>query len=226
MGGAIGQVLPTAVGVGISPFPIVAVVLMLVTPRGRANGPAFVLGWLLGLAVVGTIVLSIAGGLGARDHGKPAAWISGLRLALGVLLLLAALRLWRARPREGDDEASTPTWMGALDTFTSVKAFGAGALLAGVNPKNLLLTIAGASVIAQAGITAGQQALVYAVFVLIATIGVGAPVVLYFALGTRSRELLGHVKRWMAEHNAAIQAVLLVVFGVKLIGDAISGFSA
>ncbi len=226
MGGALGQVLPTAVGVAISPFPIVAVVLMLVTPRGRANGPAFVLGWLLGLALLGTIVLSIAGGLGARDQGKPAAWISGLKLALGLLLLLAALRQWRARSGKGGDEAPTPKWMGALDTFTSVKALAAGALLATVNPKNLLLTIAGASVIAQAGITAGQQAVVYAVFALIATIGVGVPVVLYLALGTRSQELLGNVKGWMVEHNAAMQAVLLVVFGVKLIGDAISGFSA
>ena len=226
MGGAIGQVLPTAVGVGLSPLPIVAVVLMLVTPRGGANGPAFVVGWLLGLALVGTIVLAIAGGLGARDHGKPAAWISGLKLALGVLLLLAALRQWRARQRGGDREPPTPKWMGALDTFTSVKAFTAGALLSSVNPKNLLLTIAGASAIAQTGISAGQEAVVYAVFVVIASIGVGAPVVLYLALGSRSQQLLGHVKTWMAANNAAIQTVLLVVFGVKLVGDAISGFSA
>ena len=48
MGEAIGQVLPTAIGVAISPLPIVAVVLMLVTPAGRVNGPAFVLGWIVG----------------------------------------------------------------------------------------------------------------------------------------------------------------------------------
>ena len=29
----------------------------------------------------------------------------------------------------------------------------------------------------------------------------------------------------MARHNAAIMAVILVIIGVKLIGDAISGFS-
>ena len=47
MGEAIGQSLPLAVGVALSPVRIIAVVLMLATARARANGPAFVLGWLL-----------------------------------------------------------------------------------------------------------------------------------------------------------------------------------
>ena len=44
MGEAIGQTLPLAVGVALSPVPIIASILMLVTPRARANGPAFVVG--------------------------------------------------------------------------------------------------------------------------------------------------------------------------------------
>jgi Sap, sulfolipid-1-addressing protein len=56
-GQAIGQSLPIAVGIALSPLPIVAVVLMLVTERGRVNGPAFIVGWWAGLAIVGAIVL-------------------------------------------------------------------------------------------------------------------------------------------------------------------------
>jgi hypothetical protein len=41
IGEAIGQVLQMEVGVALSPLPIVAVVLMLVTPRGRVNGVTF-----------------------------------------------------------------------------------------------------------------------------------------------------------------------------------------
>jgi hypothetical protein len=47
MGEAIGQSLPLAIGVALSPIPIIAVVLMLTTPRARSNGPAFVVGWLV-----------------------------------------------------------------------------------------------------------------------------------------------------------------------------------
>jgi Sap, sulfolipid-1-addressing protein len=78
VGEAIGQMLPSAVGVAISPFPIVAVVLMLVAARGRVNGPVFLVGWWVGIAVVGVIVLTVAKAPGATDEGEPATWVSWL----------------------------------------------------------------------------------------------------------------------------------------------------
>jgi threonine/homoserine/homoserine lactone efflux protein len=224
MGDAIGQMLPSAVGVAISPVPIVAVVLMLVTARGRVNGPAFLLGWWVGLAIVGTVVLLVAGSAGATDEGEPATWVSVLELVLGALLLLVAFRQWQGRP-QGDAEPPMPKWMAALDAFKLPKAAGAGVLLSALNPKNLLLTVAGATAIAQAGIPGGEEAVALAVFVLIASLGVGAPIAIYFALGERAGPLLERLKGWMAHNNAVIMAVLLLIIGVKLIGDAISGFS-
>jgi threonine/homoserine/homoserine lactone efflux protein len=223
MGDAIGQMLPTAVGIAISPLPIVAVVLMLVTPRGRVNGVAFVLGWIAGLAVVGAIVLAVAGGADASDDGQPATWVSVLELVLGLAALLLGARQFRARPRAGETPES-PKWMQALDTLTPAKAAGGGVLLSALNPKNLLLAVAGAATIAQTGIDGGEEAIAYAIFVVVATIGVALPVVLAIALGERSRELLDDLKDWLAAHNAAIMTVLMVVIGFKLIGDAISGF--
>lgn len=224
MGEAIGQSLSLAVGVALSPVPIIAVILMLVTPRARSNGPAFVVGWLLGLAVVGAIVLGLAGP-SASDDGEPASWVSWAELALGVLLVLLAAKQWRGRPR-GDEDAPAPKWMGAIDNFTPPKALGAGAALAGANPKNLLLAIGAAAAIAQTGIDGGEQALAYAVFALVGTIGVGAPVVIFFALGDRAGPVLERLKGWMAHNNGVIMAVLLLVIGVKLIGDAIAGFGS
>ena len=156
MGEAIGQMLPAAVGVAISPFPIVAVVLMLVTPRGRVNAPAFLVGWLIGLGVVGTIVLVFADGADAGESGAPASWVKWLDLVIGVALLLVAVKLFRGRPT-GDEQPATPKWMGQIDGFTPAKAAGLGAVLAGVNPKNLLLTVSGASAIARTGIS-GRRA--------------------------------------------------------------------
>jgi hypothetical protein len=39
MGQAIGEILPLAVGVALSPVPIIAIILMLGTPRARSNAP-------------------------------------------------------------------------------------------------------------------------------------------------------------------------------------------
>ena len=96
-------------------------------------------------------------------------------------------------------------------------------MLGGVRPKNLLLAVGGAAAIAQTGIGGGQQAIAYAVFAVIATIGVAVPVVIYFAMGERSAELLGRLKGWMRRNSPVIVAAVLLVIGVTLIGDGIGG---
>jgi threonine/homoserine/homoserine lactone efflux protein len=225
MGQAIGDVLSLAVGVAVSPLPIVAVVLMLATPRGRANGPAFVLGWIAGVAIIGAAVLLLAGGVGAADGGEPKTWVSVVKLVLGLLLLLAALGQWRGRPR-GDAEPEMPKWMKAIDTFTPAKAAGLAAVLAGPNPKNLMLTLAAGATIAQADLPAGDAAVTLAVLVVVATLGVGTPVAIYFLLGERSKTILADLRDWMVHNNAAIMAVLLLVLGAKIVGDAVAGLTA
>ena len=48
MGAVIGDLLANAVGVAISPVPIIAVILMLFTAKATANSLGFLLGWVLG----------------------------------------------------------------------------------------------------------------------------------------------------------------------------------
>jgi threonine/homoserine/homoserine lactone efflux protein len=221
VGDAIGQVLPFAVVVALSPIPIVGVVLMLGTPRARSNGPAFILGWIVGLSVVGAIVLLVAGGGDASESGEPATWVGVLKLALGALLVLVAAKQWRGRPR-GDADAALPGWMRTVDHFTPGRAIAMGVALSAINPKNLVLTVAAGAAIAQTGIAAGDQAIALAVFVLVATLGPGIPVAIYFLMGERAAHMLDDLKEWMGHHNAAIMAVLCLVIGAKLIGDGIS----
>ena len=49
--------LPLAVGVAISPVPIIAVILMLISARAKANGSAFVGGWVVGIGSVVAVAL-------------------------------------------------------------------------------------------------------------------------------------------------------------------------
>ena len=224
MGKAIGGSLPLAVGIALSPVPIIAVVLMLTSRRAKVNGPVFVLGWLLGLGVVGAIALALAGAGGASTSGSPAVWVSWVEIALGVLLLLVAARQFRGRPH-GEEQAQTPKWMATIDQTKPAAALGLAAVLSGANPKNLLLAVGGAAAIAGTGIPGGQQAIAYLVFALIGTLGVGIPVGIYFAMGDRSETLLAGLKDWMSQHNAVIMSVLCLVIGAKLIGDAISSLA-
>ncbi len=219
MGEAIGESLPIAVGVLISPMPIVALVLMLVSRRAGSNGAAFVAGWLSGIFVLGTLVALLVGAAGSGDADTPT-WASLLKIVLGALLLLLAVRSWRGRPEEGEP-APTPSWMAALDEFNAFKAFGTGVLLGSVNPKNLLLVVSAASTIATATAVTGERIVAMAVFTFVASLGVLVPFGIYLVAGERATRLLEGIKAWMIAHNAAIMTVLLLVLGVKMLGDGV-----
>jgi threonine/homoserine/homoserine lactone efflux protein len=223
MSEAIGQTLPFAVAIALSPIPIIGVVLMLGTPRARHNGPAFVLGWIIGLAAVGALVLLVSNGADASERGGPSDWVNVLKLALGIGLLAIALKQWRGRPRDGQ-EAELPGWMTTVDHFRAPRAAALAVALSAINPKNLVLVVGAAAAIAQTGIPSGDQAIALAVFVAIATLGPAAPVAIYFAIGERSKRLLDDLRDWMAHNNAVIMAVLCLLIAAKLIGDGISGF--
>ena len=119
----------------------------------------------------------------------------------------------------------TPKWMGAVDAFTPAKALGAGVALSVANPKNLLVIIGAAAADAETGISGGEQAVVWLIFTLIAAVGVAIPVVMYFAMGARAADVLDRLKAWMIRNSSVVMAVLCLVIGAKLVGDAISGFS-
>jgi threonine/homoserine/homoserine lactone efflux protein len=225
MGQAIGEVLTFAVGVAISPLPIIGVILMLATPRAKSDGLAFMAGWIGGLAVVGGAVLLFAGGAGATDQGAPADWTSYLELGLGLVLLNVARKQWQGRPKDGEDP-DMPGWMQKIDTYTARNAAILGVLLAAVNPKNLLLVVGAASAIAKTGASTGDQIVALIVFIVIASIGVATPLIVYFAMGDRSQRILEDLKQKMTHNNAAIMAVICVIIAAKLIGSAISQLSA
>src|SRR4051812_14370592 len=142
MGQAIGDLLPSAIGVALSPIPIIAVILILATPKARSNGPAFALGWVLGLIIVSVIVLLVAGGADDADSATSNT-VDIVKLAIGILFLLLAAKQWKGRPQPGED-ATMPKFMAAMDQFAPGKSLVLGAALSGANPKNLALTLAAA----------------------------------------------------------------------------------
>jgi hypothetical protein len=222
MSEAIGHILPLGLVIALSPVPVIAIVLLLSTPRANANGPAFLLGWLAGLGGVGVLVLLVSDAIDASEDSEPSTWVSVLLMVLGAALVLLAVKKWRGRPRAGD-EAALPKWMAAIGGFRPPKALGFGVVLAAANPKHLMVTVAAAAEIAGTGIDAGQEAIAYAVFIAIGTLGVGVPVAVHAVLGERSRAPLDAVQSWMAANNTVIMSVITLVIGVKVLGDGLAG---
>jgi threonine/homoserine/homoserine lactone efflux protein len=222
VGNAIGQMLASAVGIAISPIPLIAVILMLATPRGRSNGVAFALGWICSIALLTALIVAFGGGM--QTGGTPARWTLWLKLALGVLFLLLAGKQWQGRPREGH-AAQTPAWMRTVDTFSPGKSAGLAVVLAVANPKNLVLTVGGAVSIASSGASGGGKTVAVVLMVLIASLCATLPLAVYLFGGEPASRVLTGWKSWMAAHNAAIMIVVLLVLGAKYVGDALSGLT-
>ena len=211
----IGEVLPLALGVAISPIPIIATILMLLSPQARRTSLGFLTGWVTGI-IVAVVVFTLLSSLISGDPSATATTVAGIvKILIGVLLVALAVKQWRGRPK-GDDTPELPQWMSALDTMSASRAALLGFVLAAVNPKNLLLAASAGLAIglatAAAGITAGV------VFVLLAASTVAVPVVAYLVASQRLETPLEQLRVWLVHNNATIMAVLLLVIGVSVIG--------
>jgi hypothetical protein len=218
MGAAIGEILGFAVGVAISPVPIIAVILMLFSRSATANSISFLVGWMMGLLGVGLVVLGL--GFAASD-GEPSTTSGVIKILIGGLFLVLGVLQWRGRP-SADQQAEIPGWMSAIDDFSVAKSFGIAVLLSAVNPKNLGLTVAASASIGASGLSTGDEIIVLFIFVVIASLTVGLPVVLNLALGARAEHTLTEMKEWLIANNATVMSVLFVVLGAKVLGDGVS----
>ncbi|WP_328723513.1 GAP family protein [Streptomyces sp. NBC_00247] len=203
---------------------VVAVVLMLATPRGRTNGIAFTAAWTVTLPALSTAVVLLGPGADAHANGQTAPWVSWVKLAAGVLFVLMGAKQWKSRPHEGQ-QAELPGWMKAIDTFTPGKAAGLATALSALNPKNLVLAVGGALSIAGSSASASGKTVAVVLFALIASLCALLPLGVYLTGGEKSARVLEAWKGWMAAHNAAVMTVLLVVLGAKFIGDALTGLN-
>ena len=104
MGKGISEVLTFAIGVAISPVPIIAVILMLFSRRANINGPIFLLGWVLALGIVSTVVYLVA------DQSNPTTSTSASDPSPGARSCSACCS-WHSRCATGEagpPEAASP----------------------------------------------------------------------------------------------------------------------
>jgi threonine/homoserine/homoserine lactone efflux protein len=223
MNHAIGEILPYALGIAISPIPVIAAILMLLSPKARVTSVGFLLGWLTGIVLAVTVFVLLSSVLPdtGDDGSQPVKAV--IHLVLGALLLLLAVRQWLGRPKAGEEPA-LPKWMQAIDRIRFATAFGLGFLLSAINPKNLLMAAAAGVAVGSAALATGEVVVVIAVFTVIAASTVLVPVVAYLIASARLRGPLDALRTWLAKENAVIMAVLLLVIGVSLIGKGIAAF--
>ncbi|MFB7249451.1 GAP family protein [Microbacterium sp. NPDC056234] len=223
MNAVIGEILPLALGVAISPIPIIAAILMLLSPKARVTSVGFLLGWLIGIILAVTVFTLLSSVLPEGDEDASQPIKGAFQLILGALLLLLALKQWRSRPKAGED-AKLPGWMQAIDKVSFFGALGLGLLLSALNPKNLIMAAGAGTDIGAAALSSGSLVGVIAIYTLIAASTVLIPVVGYLFAADRLGGALDALRDWLTKENAVIMAVLLLVIGFSMVGKGIGSF--
>ncbi|WP_139415810.1 GAP family protein [Agromyces laixinhei] len=223
MGEVIGGILPLALGVAISPVPIIAAILMLLSPKAKGTSVGFMLGWVLGIVVAVVVFTLLASVIPEQDPDASNPIAGVIKLVLGAGLLFLALRQWRGRPKAGE-AAALPKWMSAIDTMTTMRGAVLGFLLSAVNPKNLLMAAGAGVIIGTGGLSGGEITLSIVVFTIIAACSVAVPVIAYLLASAKMAAPLESLRGWLVQNNATVMAVLLLVIGVVLIGKGIGSF--
>ncbi|MFE9259156.1 GAP family protein [Streptomyces sp. NPDC006879] len=216
MVGLIGDTLPPALGIALSPFPLIPAILLLLTKRAWVTSGAFLAGWFAGVAVATVLFVELTSLVKRAE--EPPTWASWGRVVLGILLILLAVRQWRKRATRSD-----PAWIRAVESATWSWALRLGFVLSAANPKILLLVAAAGMHIGAAELTFWGTVGAVALFTVIASSTVALPSLLRALAGKRILGPLGTARDWLKIHNAAVVALVIALIGVLLLSKGIRG---
>ncbi|GAB3606497.1 hypothetical protein GCM10027413_19060 [Conyzicola nivalis] len=223
MGPVIGDVLPLALGIAISPLPIMATTIMLLSPKARGTSVGFLIGWVAGITVMTTLFVLLAALLPSVRPHTPNVLIGAIEMLLGLLLIVLAVRTWRARPRAGESPP-VPRWITAIDSLTLWRGLAVGFVYSAFRPKNLLISLAAGVVIGSARLALAPATVVMAIFVALAASTIAAPVVAFFSGAPRVTTGLEGLREWLLRNISTVTATALLFLGVVIVGMGIAEF--
>src|SRR3954451_20032638 len=208
MGDLLLQLLPLAIVCALSPWAIVAVILMLASDR-PSNALWWLLGWTLSTFVVGVVIVLFFGGFDFSESTTPTKAACIVQVVLGVLLLLAAARLWARRPARTGKLPEEPGWMTRIGKMSPLWAFLIGAFWI-----NTALVVAAGVDTLRAELSTGQSIAVLAAFTVV-TMSVQGALILYARLAPERASIgLGRIRGWITQNQNVALAVVALVLAV------------
>lgn len=208
----LSELIPLALVVALSPLSIIPAVLVLHSARPRPTGLAFLVGWVVGLAVLTQIFVEVSNLLGGGGRTPPT-WAAYVRIVAGAVLIAFGIYKWLTRKRS----EHTPKWMRTFATITPPRAFITAIVLVVVNPKVLFMCAAAGLAIGTEGLGRTGAALAVVYYVAIAASTVLLPILAYTVTGERLDPALRKLKDWMEAQHAVLVAAILVILGLMVL---------
>ncbi|KHK98030.1 hypothetical protein LK09_09410 [Microbacterium mangrovi] len=211
--------LPIAVALALSIFPIIAALLLLLSPEPLSRSIPFAIGSVLGIAVLVTAFALGASLIPTASESRTPSWVHVVEIVVGAALgIVAAFLLARKTASPGMDMSKVAAATGRL---TPARALGFG-LVMNVRPKSLALTVAAGLAIGTAHVDALSDGVTVLVFTVVAGSTVAGLVIAYAIGQERIRPQLERLRAGLATHAGLVLNAALLCIGVILIGAGVT----
>jgi hypothetical protein len=215
----IAQAAGLAVLAAISPTALLLAAVYLGSARPRATILSYLAGAVVMSVAIGVVILVAlrAGGLSLPSHRHDR---YGLRLGLGILLVLAGLVVFRRKPKPVDPDKPQKGIVGRLMANPApYSAFLAGLLVFG--PGVTFIAAVQVVATANAGLPETTAALIVVVVINVALVWL--PLVAYLAAPDFTSRHLIAFNAWLRRNGRIILAGVLVIAGIILTVNGITG---
>jgi Sap-like sulfolipid-1-addressing protein len=217
---AIGHVLPISIAVAISSVPIMATILILLSPNRSRSALPFLIGFVLGLALVVTLCTLFAQAIPtSRSERRTDTAVGTAEILVGLALVVIAVVAW-VRARRNPSTA-IPKWLDGVAKLGPWSSFGL-ALLLNVRPKALLLAIAAGLALRGDGVTTSQSLIVIGIYTVISASTVAVPIIATLVDHRRMEPRLLSAREWLGRNSGTIGALILLLIGVVIIGTGLA----
>lgn len=217
---AIGHLLPIAVAVAVSSVPIMATILILLSPNRTRSALPFLIGWVAGILIVVTVFTLIAQFVPtARTHRQPDVAVAVLETAVGVAIVVLSVISFRRSRRH--PEPALPDPLKKRRVLGPWEALGMGLIL-NVRPKGLLLAIAAGLTIRADAQSLTDAIVAIVIYTVIGASSVAVPVIATLVAPKRMEPKLVEAQEWLSRNGGTLTSVILFFIGVVVIGMGIA----
>jgi threonine/homoserine/homoserine lactone efflux protein len=212
------EILLYALIAAASPTTIMAVLVVLLSSRGRANGIAFGAGFLFGTVGAFLTVFFVGSTISNQDKGSVRSYVE---LVVGLLLIAVALRARRPQePIESGGRAGIEAVFEKLEQVRPKASFSFGVAL-GVGAKRLVITAVAATSLALAGLNRAEETGLGILYVVVGGLAVWPLVAVYLIAGKRAEDWIVKAKDWLTTNTRKVVFYSSTVLGLAIIGDAL-----
>lgn len=219
MWAALGHILPVAVAVAFSSVPIMATILILLSPNRSRSGLTFLIGWVVGL-VVTVIAFTVLAHVVPASSPRASQIAIGIALiVIGLALVAFAIVLWRRGART--PSTGIPRWLSAVGSLGPWSALGLAFVL-NLRPKAILLSVAAGLSLRGDDLTVGETWIVIGVYTVISASSVAIPIIASLVAPQRTEKWLVGARAWVAANNRIVSILIMIMVGVVIIGNGLT----